>query len=153
MQTTDLSRTIAGGVVGTLVMTGVGLYAAPVMGMPAMNPADMLAAQMGDSALLGWAGHLTIGVVLAVIYGTLVASRLPGAPALRGAVFSLAPWLMAQVAVMPMMGMGLFSSSATMAAGSLIGHLVYGAVLGAVAGAPEGAGADTGYLAGAHTAS
>jgi len=36
--------------------------------------------------------------------------------------------------VMPMMGAGLFSGSAMVAAGSLVGHLVYGALLGAVYG-------------------
>jgi uncharacterized membrane protein YagU involved in acid resistance len=133
---TNISRAIAGGVLGTLAMTLVGLYAAPMMGMPPMNPADMLAGAMGGSALLGWAGHLMIGIVLAVIYAVVAAGRLAGPPFVKGAVFSLAPWLMAQLVVMPMMGMGLFSSSATMAMGSLVGHLVYGAVLGAVAGAP-----------------
>jgi uncharacterized membrane protein YagU involved in acid resistance len=59
---------------------------------------------------------------------------LPGPPIARGAVFSLLPWLMAQLVVMPMMGMPLFSGSMAMAGGSLIGHLMYGAVLGAVAG-------------------
>lgn len=37
---------------------------------------------------------------------------------------------MAQILVMPMMGMAVFSGSAVMAIGSLIGHLVYGAVVG-----------------------
>jgi hypothetical protein len=41
---------------------------------------------------------------------------------------------MAQIVVMPMMGMGLFSSSLTLAGGSLVGHLVYGGVLGAIVG-------------------
>jgi uncharacterized membrane protein (DUF485 family) len=41
---------------------------------------------------------------------------------------------MAQLLVMPMMGMPLFSGSATMAMGSLVGHMVYGAVLGGIYG-------------------
>jgi len=135
-----LPRAIAGGIAGTLVMSLVGLYAAPMMGIPPMNPASMLAAQMGGIAILGWAGHLMIGTVLALVFAMAAAPRLPGPPVARGALFSLAPWLMAQVVVMPMMGMGLFSSSPEMATGSLIGHLVYGAVLGAVAGAPVVAG-------------
>lgn len=147
MQTISIPRTIAGGVLGTLAMTAVGLYAAPFMGIPAMNPADMLAGQMGGSIALGWAGHLMIGVVLALIYGMAVASRLTGSPALRGALYSIAPWLLAQVAVMPMMGMGLFSSSGSMAIGSLFGHLVYGVVLGAVAGIPAESIAHTGRAA------
>jgi uncharacterized membrane protein YagU involved in acid resistance len=111
-----------------------------------MNPANMLAAQMGGVVVLGWAGHLMIGIVLALIYSAFALTRLPGPSAVRGAIFSLAPWLMAQVVVMPMMGMGLFSSSVTMAGGSLIGHLVYGAVLGAVIGGADVAATNRGPL-------
>ena len=135
-------KAVIGGVAGTLVMTVVGLYAAPLMGLPAMNPADMLAAQMGGSMLGGWIGHLMIGVILAVGYALFFASRIPGPPVARGAIFSLLPWLLAQLAVMPMMGMPLFSGDARMAIGSLIGHLVYGAVVGVVVGEVRaGAGA------------
>jgi uncharacterized membrane protein YagU involved in acid resistance len=127
-------KVVGAGVAGTLVMTAVGLHAAPMMGMPAMNPADMLASRMGGVTLLGWAGHLMIGVVLAVGYAMFFLKRLPGPPAVRGAVFSLIPWLMAQLIVMPMMGMPLFSGSMAMAGGSLLGHLVYGAVVGGIVG-------------------
>jgi uncharacterized membrane protein YagU involved in acid resistance len=135
MQSTGVKAVVAG-VAGTLVMTAVGLYLAPMMGIPRMNPAEMLAGPMGGSIVLGWLGHLMIGVILAVSYAVLFAGRLPGPPAFRGAVFSLAPWLMAQLVVIPMMGMPLFSGSASMAIGSLIGHLVYGVVIGAMIGKP-----------------
>jgi uncharacterized membrane protein YagU involved in acid resistance len=130
----NIMRVIGAGVLGTLAMTAVGLYVAPMMGMPPMNPADMLADAMGGLTMLGWGAHLMIGIVLALIYAKVVLALLPGPPAVRGALFSLAPWLMAQIVVMPMMGMGLFSGSMTMAGGSLVGHLVYGVVLGAVVG-------------------
>lgn len=133
------ARVITAGVLGTLVMTMVGVYVAPLMGIPPMNPANMLAMRMGGLAIAGWAGHLMIGIVLAVVYARVVLMRLPGPPAVRGALFSLAPWLMAQLVVMPMMGMGVFSGSALLAGGSLLGHLVYGAVLGGVVGPPVGA--------------
>lgn len=134
--TPRVGRIIGAGLLGTLVMTAVGLYAAPMMGIPPMNPADMLAGQMGGNAILGWMGHLMIGVVLALAYGAVFLKRLPGPAVVRGATFSLLPWLMAQLMVMPMMGMPLFSGSVAMAGGSLVGHLVYGAILGGVAG-PE----------------
>jgi ABC-type uncharacterized transport system ATPase component len=60
------ARAIVGGIVGTLGMTAVGLWVAPIMGIPRMNPADMLARVMGGS-LLGWMGHLMIGTVLALV--------------------------------------------------------------------------------------
>lgn len=129
-----IGRAVAAGIIGTLVMTAVGLWVAPLMGIPAMNPANMLAGAMGGSLVLGWAGHLMIGTVLALIYAA-VAGWLPGAPAVRGALYGIAPFLMAQIVVVPMMGMPLFSGSAVLAMGSLIGHLVYGAVVGGVYGA------------------
>ena len=131
-------RAILAGVIGTAVMTMTGLYAAPMMGIPRMNPADMLAAAMGGNLVLGWGAHFTIGVVLAVGYA-FMASVLPGPAPVSGALFGLAPYLMAQLLVMPMMGMPVFSGSMPMSMGSLIGHVVYGAVVGGVyGGAYEG---------------
>lgn len=135
-------RAVLAGIIGTLLMTAVGLWIAPMMGIPRMNPAEMLAGAMAGVAVLGWMAHLMIGTVLALIYAA-VAGRLPGAPAVRGALFGIAPFLVAQIMVMPMMGMPLFSGSAAMAMGSLIGHLIYGAVVGLVYGpVPAGVGAD-----------
>lgn len=129
----NYGRIAAGGIAGTAAMTMVGLYAAPMMGLAPMNPAEMLAGAMGGMQAAGWAAHFMIGIVLAAGYA-LVASRLPGPPVARGALYSVAPWLMAQLAVMPMMGMPLFSGSMMIAMGSLIGHAVYGAIVGAIVG-------------------
>ena len=127
------ARAIVGGITGTLIMTAVGVWMAPMMGIPRMNPAVMLADQMGGNLLVGWIAHLMIGVILAIGYA-LVAPFLFGPPTVRGAVYGLAPWLLAQIAVMPMMGTPVFSGSVAMAMGSLIGHLIYGATVGAIYG-------------------
>jgi uncharacterized membrane protein YagU involved in acid resistance len=129
----NFPRAVIAGLVGTVAMTLVGLFAAPLMGLPPMNPADMLAGAMGGNLMLGWGGHLMIGVVLALGYAA-VGSVLPGPGITRGAIYSIAPFLMAQILVMPMMGMPLFSGSVSLAMGSLVGHLVYGAFLGGVYG-------------------
>jgi uncharacterized membrane protein YagU involved in acid resistance len=128
-----IGRAVAAGLAGTVVMTAVGLWVAPMMGMPAMNPAQMLAGAMGGNLALGWMGHLMIGIVLAVIY-SIAAPALPGKPVVRGALYGIAPFLMAQIIVMPMMGMPLFSGSIVTAMGSLVGHLVYGGIVGGVYG-------------------
>lgn len=127
-------KAVIAGMIGSLVMSVVGVYAAPMMGMERMNPADMLAGQMGGSMVMGWLGHLMVGAILAVIYALFFVNRLPGPPAVRGAIFSLAPWLMAQLLVMPMMGMPIFSGSMSMAMGSLVGHVIYGLAIGALIG-------------------
>jgi len=128
-----VARAVAAGVAGTIVMTVVGVWVAPLMGIPAMNPAEMLAGAMGGNLVLGWMGHFMIGTVLAVTYAA-VSPRLPGPPVLRGALYGLAPYLVAQIVVIPMMGMPLFSGSAAMAMGSLVGHLIYGGVVGGIYG-------------------
>lgn len=134
--TRNWGKAVVAGLVGTVVMTAIGLWVAPMMGIPRMNPAEMLAGAMGGNALLGWLGHFMIGSILAVIYA-VVAPALPGPPAVRGAIYGLAPWLVAMLMVMPMMGMPAFGGAAAVAMGSLIGHLVYGAVVGAIYGRPE----------------
>ena len=125
----NIQKMVIGGVVGTVLMTLVGLFVAPMMGMPKMNPAKMLAGEMGDIIALGWMAHFMIGIILAGGYA-LVKSYLPGAGWLRGILYSIAPWLMAQLVVMPMMGMPLFSDTAAIAMGSLVGHVIYGASVG-----------------------
>ena len=139
----NIGRAVLAGIGGTIAMTAVAVWVAPLMGMPAMNPANMLADAMGGILLIGWIGHFMIGVIFALIYAT-VASKLPGSPTVGGALYGIAVGLLVQIVVMPMMGMGLFSGSMVMAGGSLMGHLVYGAVVGAIyrsAAGPETAAA------------
>lgn len=78
-------------------------------------------------------------VIFPAIYAYVLYARLPGSAALRGTIWGVALWLVAQTVVMPMMGGGVFSSAmgGMMAAmGSLVGHLLYGSLLGALASAP-----------------
>lgn len=71
---------------------------------------------------------------------TAIYAHLPGSPAIRGTVWGLVLWLIAQTVVMPMMGSGFFSSAMggmLAAMGSLIGHILYGSLVGVIAGAPK----------------
>jgi uncharacterized membrane protein YagU involved in acid resistance len=129
----NFKRAVIAGLVGTTAMTGL-MLAAPMMGMPRMNIGEMLGSMMGGVTALGWMAHFMIGTTLATAYAAFFAERLPGPPVVRGMLFGIAPWLLAQVVVMPMMGAGFFSGSLMAATGSLMGHLVYGAVVGTVYG-------------------
>ena len=80
-------RAIVGGLVGALVMSAVGMFINPLLGLPVGNPAKMLAGAMGGSLVLGWLAHLMIGVVLALIY-VFVAPKIAGPPAVRRSVIS-----------------------------------------------------------------
>jgi uncharacterized membrane protein YagU involved in acid resistance len=131
---------VAGGFVGTLAMTGMMYFAAPMMiGMP-MDIAAMLGSMLGGSWAAGMILHFVNGaIIFPAVYAYLLYERLPGSPAGRGAIWGAVLWFLAQAVVMPMMGGGYFSSQmgGMMAvAASLVGHLVYGGLLGAIASRP-----------------
>jgi uncharacterized membrane protein YagU involved in acid resistance len=124
-----------GGLIATAVMTML-MLVAPLMGMPEMPIGNMLAGFMGIPVWLGWVMHFVIGIILAGAYVFIWKERITGSAVVKGLLFSLIPFLLAQIIVMPMMGAGLFCTNTPapllMVMGSLIGHLVYGAVLGPV---------------------
>lgn len=134
------ARAAMGGFAGTVAMTAMMYLVAPMMGLR-MDIAAMLGSMLGGSWTAGLMMHFVNGaLIFPAIYASVLYPHLPGTPALRGTIWGVALWLIAQVMVMPMMGAGLFSSAVggMMAAmGSLVGHLLYGSLLGVVAGAPE----------------
>jgi hypothetical protein len=126
----NLKRILLAGAVGTAAMTML-MLVAPFMGMPKMAIGEMLGGFLGIGTATGWAVHLVIGLVLATIYAAVFASRLPGSAVVRGAVYGVGVFLMAQLVVTPMMGGGVFSGgNVAMIAGSLMGHLIYGGLVG-----------------------
>lgn len=139
MKKLSIHRVMAAGIFATLAMTTLTLIA-PKMGLTEMNIPRMLAGTMGLPLIIGWLAHFMIGITLAFLYAGFYYKKLRGTNAIKGMIFSLMPWLMAQLVVIPMMaflnGMpftsGIFSGSFIMAAASLMGHLLYGLVLGAL---------------------
>lgn len=138
---------MVGGAVGTVLITSMMYFVAPMMTGRAMDIAAMLGSMMGGSWALGMLAHLVNGIVVfPLIYVAAVYRRLPGQPWLRGMVWGVVLWLVAQLVVMPAMGAGLFSAGAggmQSVISSFLGHLVYGFALGAVVGAPERARSTT----------
>jgi len=133
----EIKNAVIGGLAGTIVMTLMMMYVAPMMtGMP-MDIAAMLGAMVGGYTM-GMIAHIMMGVIVFPLAYTFVAYNfLPGSPVVRGLGFGVALWLAAIIVVMPMAGAGFLMANiggmmAVMA--SLMGHLVYGALLGAIAG-------------------
>ncbi|MFQ5585020.1 MAG: DUF6789 family protein [Calditrichia bacterium] len=124
---------VKSGLIATVAMT-VLMLVAPMMGMPKMPIGNMLANFMHVSVALGWILHFMIGLVLAAGYVFLFQPLVGGSSILKGALYALIPFFMAQLIVMPMMGAGVFASHTPapilMVMGSLMGHRVYGVVLG-----------------------
>lgn len=133
----NLKSAIISGIAATAAMT-VFTFMAPLMGIK-MNIPQMLASTMGLPIIFGWLAHFMVGIILSIIYAGIYIPLTKSESSFKtGAIYSIFPWLMAQMFVMPMMsainGMGLFSGlfsgSLMLAMASLVGHLVYGVVLG-----------------------
>ncbi|WP_432745220.1 DUF6789 family protein [Methylobacter sp. G7] len=135
---TTIIKTILGGIAGTLMMSLMMHFAAPMMVGQPMDIAAMLGNMMGNNYAMGMAVHVMLGVlVFPLVYAIVVFRFLPGAPIIKGLTWGLILWLIAETLVMPMAGAGFFMSEisgmkAVMAA--LMGHLVYGGLLGVIAG-------------------
>ena len=135
----NIGRAILGGFVGTVLLTLMTQFVAPMMTGQKMDMAAKLSEMMGTGLPIGMAMHFLIGsVVFPLIYSLVLFRFLPGAPWIKGVISGVIFWLGLETVAMPMMGAGIFSSQmggmkAVMAA--LIAHLVYGAALGGIAGA------------------
>lgn len=132
-----IKKALIAGIFGTIIMTlfmFMGSYMVINMNIP-----KMLGPMMGNNILIGWIIHFMIGIILAVTYGLFFDDKIIIHKSwIRGALFGIIPWLMAQLIVMPMMsymnGMnfssGIFSGSLSLSLASLMAHLIFGATVG-----------------------
>ena len=121
-------RGIIAGLVATAVLSLLMLMKGMMGLMPDVDIIAMLAGKMGGNAMLGWGAHFMIGI----IYG--LAMAIIGGGLGRGMALATVGWLIMMVALMPMMGSGMFGmsmpSGMMVPAATLMLHLIFGAVLG-----------------------
>jgi uncharacterized membrane protein YagU involved in acid resistance len=142
----DVKRAVAAGIAGTAVMTVLLLWA-PLVGLPKLAIGNLLSTFLAVSVVVlrvgpagGWVIHGLVGIALALLYAGVFATRLPGQPAARGALYGFLVFILAQIVFMPAVGAGVFSrGDPAMLFGSLVGHLVYGGLVGAIYGEPRAA--------------
>lgn len=136
-----ISRSILAGFVGTLAITAMMYFVAPMMTGTRMDIASMLGSMLGGSWWAGLVMHFVNGtLIFPLIYSLFFYDSLPGGPTLKGISLGVFLWLLAQAVIMPMIGAGFFSANAggAMAVmGSLMGHIIYGGLLGWIAGSPK----------------
>ena len=93
---------------------------------------------MSNSWWTGMILHFVAGtIVFPLLYAYFLMTRLLGNSWTKGATWGLILWVLGEVALMPMVGVGLFSAKApehwALLAGSLIASLIYGALFGGLA--------------------
>jgi hypothetical protein len=134
-------RACFAGFLGTFVVTCLVIFASPTLRGGPADLAAMLAGLLGGTWLAGLAMQFLVGTfALPALYVALLDRRLHGGPAVRGAIWGAALWLLSQLVLAPAAGGGFFCSAAgglRVVADSLVGHLAYGLVLGVLAGAPN----------------
>ncbi|MFQ5850071.1 MAG: DUF6789 family protein [Candidatus Binatia bacterium] len=151
-------RALLAGFLGTVAMT-ILMYGWPLIGLPSMDIMATLGGvfPLGTSPyVMGSLIHLGIGMSMGLIYALFIEARLPGPGWLRGALFSLLPWLFAITLLGPSLhtasellkgkeavaanpcavanpcrNSSASSSGPSPQAMSLMVHLFYGVVLGA----------------------
>ena len=111
-----------------------GIIATAFMSILAAGIADMLASFMHIPLAMGWVLHFMVGIILSFIFFFFFLGKLPGNLIIQGVLYSLIPFIVAQMIMMPMMDMGIFSSKTEAplmnVMGSLGAHIIYGLVLG-----------------------
>lgn len=140
----NAGRLLLAGLVATLAMTAF-LYVTRRLGVPALDVAALYGRLFGEAEPGGqswWLGmivHFTVGtVVLSMIYANWFHTAFSGPVVGRGAVYGVILWLLVELALMPLLGRGFFSSGVDNAVAAvltaLVGLLIYGTVLASTAG-------------------
>ena len=128
-----ITQSVIAGMVATAVMTGF-MFLAPMIGLPKMNPAEMLSSMMGVPIMVGYLMHFMIGVIFAAVYVYLFNPKVHiSSKLVKGVLFGFAVFIFAQVMMFiigKMMPMPMAQDNMMLIMlGSLIGHLVYGIVV------------------------
>jgi hypothetical protein len=136
----NIGKAILGGFVGTVLLTLMTHFVAPMMTGQKMDMAAKIGDMTGTGRLMGMMMHFFVGSVVFALISVFVLFRfLPGAPWIKGLMCGVLFWLGLEIAMMPMIGGGFFSSQIggmKVVVAALIAHLVYGAALGGIAGSP-----------------
>ena len=131
-------QTMGAGLLGTLLQT------ITVYGVAPMMTGQAMAAMLESPCTLSMLTHVLSGsVIFPLGYMFIPSSYFPGPPVLKGMLWAMLLWGVAEGILAPLLGAGVFSAALgglPAAVRALLGYLVYGATLGGIAGAaaPQG---------------
>ena len=133
-----IQKALAGGIIGTVVMS-LFMILTPIIGIPKMDPAEMLSSMMGFPILVAWIMHFSIGITFAMAYVFFLIKLLSKIKSkiVKGGIYGLVIFIFAQI-MMGIMGAVLGNmpamegSMALMMLGSIASHIVFGLVVALV---------------------
>ena len=129
-----LVKGVISGLVATVVLSVMMILKAKMGVMPELNIISMLAGMMGGGALIGWLIHFMVGVGYGIGFSQINHLLPSKSLIVKGVLIGILGWLIMMIALMPMMGAGMFAMKMGMMAPvmTLILHIIFGAVLGFV---------------------
>jgi len=131
---------MGGGLLGTLLQTIMVYGVVPMMAGQSMDMAAMLEYPCALSMLT----HVLSGSVISPLgYMFLPSQYFSGPPVLKGMLWAMLLWCVAEGILAPMLGAGVFSTEfggLPAATRALLGYLVYGATLGGLVSAAASQG-------------
>ena len=133
-QSIHVGQAFVGGSFAAAAML-VTMFVASKLGLPMMNPVNMLARMARSSDSTGWVLHFVLGVAIALPFALGGRDRIKVASDhLAGALYGAIVFIGALLLMMVVRAVGLADASESplsMIIGGLVGHLIYGVVLGA----------------------
>jgi hypothetical protein len=135
-----ISRILLGGAAGTVAITLMMYLVDPLITGRSSDLARLLSVEIGNPHWLGgMVLHFFNGAILFPLGFAFFASRLPGPWPVKGLIWGVLVWGLAQGMLLTMSGASFFGYNAGGPRGalsSLAGHLVYGGLQGLFAGIP-----------------
>lgn len=134
-----LLKSMIAGFVATIVLSALMMIKSSMGIMPELNVIKMLANYFNGPLAVGWLAHFFVGVVgygVAFTIALKIASTQKSV--ILGIVLAIIFWLVMMIALMPMMGKGLFAMGMELgpkpAIATFVLHIIFGFVLGYTAG-------------------
>jgi len=133
--TNKIRKAIVGGILGTTAMTMV-LFGAPLVGIPKLNPPQMLSSMFSFPILDGWLMHFMIGIIFAMMYVFVIRRILKKIHSTmwKGTIFGVFAFIFGQIMI-SILG-ALFTEAPPMEGSviemmmeSVLGHLTFGIVV------------------------
>jgi len=131
----NIVKGIVAGFCATVVLTLIMVVKFAAGVIPQVNLAALMSGLLTAPVYVGWGVHFVIGTLIWGPLFAVLAPRIPGSTAIiKGVLFAMAAWVLMQLLVLPVAGMGLFGVAygfgATVMTFAL--HAIYGVVLGLV---------------------
>ena len=129
-----LKNAVLASLVATVVLSAMMLIKTKMGVMPELNIIQMLAGMMGAGAVVGWLMHFMVGIGYGIAFSQINQLLPSKNMVVKGILIGIAGWLVMMIALMPMMGVGMFGMKMGIMAPmmTLILHIIFGATLGFV---------------------